>query len=89
MVQVTTFYCREDILWAKDYDNIVIISLAQNVAHTLEGVEATIWEYLTLGYSQSKLTTQLSSIFSISPELASTTIVKTLISWEKKDLVRR
>ena len=89
MTQVANFKCNEDIYWVKEFDKIVIISLKQNLACILEGTDAVIWEYLTLQYDNAGLTAHLSALLDISADAASNTMIKTLIAWEQKGLIKK
>jgi hypothetical protein len=89
MTHTMRFSCCEDIQWAKDSDRIVVISLDQNTSYALEGIEAMVWEYLTLGYTDPQLTTQLSALLDTSPACAHTTVTEILVAWERKGLIKQ
>lgn len=89
MMQATIFHCNEDIHWVKEFDKIVLISLEQNLAYVLEGTDAVIWEYLTLQYGSAQLIAHLSALLDISTDAANNTMIKTLIAWEQKGLIKK
>jgi hypothetical protein len=84
-----TFDCRKDLVWAKDYDKIVVLVLDLKKTQILEGNEAVVWEYLTLDYGDAQIAAHLSYFLEISFDDAYKEFAGILFSWEKRGLIVR
>lgn len=52
----------EGLVWVKDATQIIVIHVASQTAHLLQGEEMVVWDWLMLGYSFDELAFMLAEL---------------------------
>jgi hypothetical protein len=66
MSQRLIYHCSPSIIWVKDADQTLVVDRETGQSWALRGVEAVVWDLLTIGYSYQRIVPMLSLILSLS-----------------------
>lgn len=82
------YRCAPDITWVRDAGQVLLVDADKGLSRSLRGVEAAIWDFLTLGYRYAKIIRFLSVILKVSKDEAKRTLVATLRGWQDEGIVQ-
>jgi hypothetical protein len=68
MSPITGYRCSPTIVWVKDANQILLVNQKTDHSRFLRDVEATVWDWLILGYSYAKITQMLALMLNISED---------------------
>jgi len=88
MSQRLIYHCSPSTIWVKDADQTLVVDRELGQSWTLRGVEAVIWDLLTVGHSCQKAVQVLSLILSLSVEEAEHTFAGVLRKWKDASIVQ-
>ena len=80
-VQGFFYQCSPDITWVRDTGGTLLVDAVRAQAWSLSGVEASIWEWLTLAYPYDKVVHFLSVLLRIRADEAEETLLSALRGW--------
>lgn len=79
--------CPETVRWVNDAGQILVIDEQRGVTHTLRGVEAAVWDWLTLAYPYPVLVEMLAALLALSPGEAAARLEAILAAWQTAGLL--
>jgi hypothetical protein len=82
------YRCTPSIVWVRDTGQTLAVDEETGQSWTLRGVEAVVWDLLTVGYAYRRIVTLLALIFSLSTAEAEQTLASLLRRWQETELVR-
>ena len=88
MSQRLIYRCSPSIIWVKDADQTLVVDRETRQSWALRGVEAVVWDLLTIGYSYQRIVPMLSLILSLSMEEAEYTLAGVLRKWRDASIVQ-
>jgi len=81
------FTCPAHIKWVTDADQVLIVDEVRNQSHILEGEEATIWNWLALGYSHQRVIPMIAALWSVEAQTAEEELIRKLKGWNENGLL--
>jgi hypothetical protein len=75
------------MVWTRDVERSLLIDRETGASWTLEGVEATVWDLLVLGYPYPKVTGILAALLGRPAEKAEEFLAQTLAEWHREGIV--
>lgn len=88
MSQRLIYRCSPSIIWVKDTNQTLVVDRETGQSWALRGVEAVVWDLLTIGYSYQRIVPMLSLILSLSTEEAEYTLAGVLRKWRDASIVQ-
>jgi hypothetical protein len=85
---VGTYRCAPRVAWVQDAAQTLLVDRQDDRCWTLTGIEAAIWDLLTLGYASEQAVRFLSLFKSIPTEDARPALLTILQGWERAGLVQ-
>ncbi len=82
------YRCAPTIVWVKDAGLTLVIDQDRGQWWALRGVEATIWDLLTLNYPFARIAGFLSELLKLSGEEAAQQLLAAVREWEQAGIVR-
>jgi len=82
------YRCTPSIVWVRDAGQTLAVDEETGQAWTLCGVEAVVWDLLTVGYAYRRIVLLLSLIFSLPAAAAAQALDSLLRRWREMDLVQ-
>lgn len=82
-----SFHCAEHIKWVNDSTQVVIIDEMRNQTHILQGEEAAVWSWLTLGYSYERILPLVAALWTAEPQVANHKLAGLLTAWHSTGLL--
>ena len=79
--------CAPTVTWVKDASQILVVQREGERCWSLQGVEAVIWDLLTLRYGFAKMVDFLAVLSEDSREAAASTLLATVRHWEEEGIV--
>ena len=79
--------CAPTITWVKDASQVIVIEGRGARSWSLQGIEAVIWDLLTLNYGFAGMVDLLAVLLEGSRERAATTLLGTMRRWEEEGIV--
>jgi hypothetical protein len=79
--------CAPAITWVKDASQTIVVEGQGKRWWTLHGVDAVIWDLLTLNYDFARMVDFLAKLSEGSRERAAMTLLATVRYWEKEGIV--
>lgn len=88
MAQPPVVYCSTPgIAWVKDAELTLLVDEEQGRSWSLHGIEAAIWDLLTLAYSFPEIVQVVSLLARCGAEEASEIVTALLHTWEAQGIV--
>ena len=84
---VSAYDCAPTITWVKDASQTIVVEGRGKRCWTLRGVDAVIWDLLTLNYDFARMVDFLARLSEGSREKAAVTLLTTFRHWEKEGIV--
>jgi hypothetical protein len=81
------YRCAPAIAWVKDVRQTILVAAETGESWTLCGVEAAIWDLLTLNYPAEQITRLLSVLLALSPEQAAATLAGAIRTWAEAGIL--
>jgi hypothetical protein len=82
------YHCAPSIIWVKDADQTLVVDRGTGQSWALRGVEAVVWDLLSVGYSYHRIIPMLSVMLSLSAEEARRTLADVLRTWQDVSILR-
>jgi hypothetical protein len=82
------YHCAPSIIWVKDSDHTLVVDRDTGQSWALRGVEAVVWDLLSVGYSYHRIIPMLSVMLSLSVEDAGRTLADVLRTWRDASILR-
>ena len=82
------YCCSPSIVWVKDADQTLVVDKELGRSWALGGVEALVWDLLSVGYSYRRITRMLSLLLSLSVDEAEHTLGGVLQKWRRANIVQ-
>lgn len=82
-----TYSCSPRVSWAVDAGQIIVVDEQQGRHYCLRGVEAAVWDWLTLAYPYPRLLTLLANLLAVSPAQAAVPLHAMLRQWADMGLL--
>ena len=79
--------CAPNVTWVKDANQVIVVQGRGARCWSLQGVEAVIWDLLTLSYGFARMVDFLAVLSEGSRENAATTLLTTMRRWEEEGIV--
>jgi len=76
-----TYSCSPRVSWAIDAGQIIVVDEQYGRRHCLRGVEAAVWDWLTLAYPYPRLLALLVELLAVPPAQAAVTLRELLHRW--------
>lgn len=83
-----TYRCVPTIAWVKDAGQTLLVEEEAGRTWSLRGVEAAVWDWLSLGYSFDEIVGLLKVLVGASDEEARERLVAMLEGWKQAGIVR-
>jgi hypothetical protein len=80
--------CASDITWVRDADRILLVDAKKEQFWSLQGVEAAMWDWLTLAYPYEKIVRFLSLLSRVPAGEAERKFLTTLRGWQELGIVQ-
>lgn len=84
---MTLYCCIPDIVWTRDADQTLLVSPGQGQGWALRGVEATVWDLLTLHYPFERIVGFLAELLQLSGEEATRQLLAVVQGWEQAGIM--
>jgi hypothetical protein len=84
---MTVYCCVPAVVWVKDAGQTLLVEQERGQCWVLCGVEATIWDLLTLHYEFGRIVGFLSELLKLSGEEATQQLVAAIRNWEQAGIV--
>jgi hypothetical protein len=81
------YCCAPAVAWVKDTDHTILVEEEKRQAWCLQGMEATVWDLLTLNYTAAGIAGFLAVLWGGSVEEARKALVSVLQDWESAGIV--
>lgn len=88
MSQRLIYRCSPCIIWVKDVHQTLVVDREAGRSWALHGIEAVVWDLLTVGYSYRRIVPMLSLILSLSVEEAEHILAGVLRRWSDASIVQ-
>lgn len=88
MGQRLVYRCSPSIAWVRDANQTLVVDRETEQSWILHGVEAIVWDLLTVGYSYQSMVSMLSLTLSTSAEEAERTLAGVLEEWQGDGIVQ-
>jgi hypothetical protein len=85
--RILTYDCAPTITWVKDANQVIVIEGRGARCWSLQGIEAIIWDLLSLNYGFARMVDLLAELSEGSRENAVTTLLTTMRHWEEEGIV--
>ena len=83
------FYrCAPTIVWARDEGRVIVVDDQDKRSWLLDGIEAAIWDWVTMGYAHPRIVSMVSLTLKGSDAQAETLLENTLHRWYLAGLVQ-
>jgi len=82
-----SYRCRESLVWTRERERTLLIDRETGASWTLEGMEATVWDLLVLGYPYPRVAGILRALLSDPAEDAGEVLAETLARWHREGIV--
>jgi hypothetical protein len=79
--------CAPSISWVKDASQVIIVEGRGERSWSLQGVEAVIWDLLTLRYGYDRMVDFLTELSEGSRKNAEAALLATIQHWEEEGIV--
>jgi hypothetical protein len=79
--------CPESVRWVNDAGQILVIDERRGVTHTLRGVEAAVWDWLTLAYPYPALVEMLAALLTLPSDQSAERLGDILAAWQTAGLL--
>jgi hypothetical protein len=83
-----TYVCAPAIRWVKDLDQTILVDYDGQQSWILQGIDAAIWDLLTLGYGLEQTADFLAVLLTISSGEASHRLLATIQRWEQEGILQ-
>ena len=87
-VERSVYRCAPHIVWIRDADRVILVDPDNERSWLLHGIEAAIWDWLTVGYEYERIVGLLSLILQSSEDEAGATLTDALRRWCHAGLVQ-
>lgn len=84
----STYCCVPTIVWVKDAEQTILIETVGKRSWIIRGMEAAIWDWLTLNHPAERVVRFLSALSGTSTEEARKVLSSILQGWEKAGIVQ-
>ncbi len=84
---MTLYRCALAIVWVKDVGQTLLVAQERGQWWALRGVEATIWDLLTLHYSFEQIVGFLTEMLGLSGEEVVQRLLAVIRRWEQAGIV--
>jgi hypothetical protein len=81
--------CPAPVWWVKDADQILVVDEQKGTLVILRGLEAVIWDWLTLMYSYPRLVNLLAALRVVPADEAERQLIDVLSAWQSIGLLQR
>jgi hypothetical protein len=81
------YCCAPTVAWIRDADRMILVEEAKGRCWHLQGVEAVIWDLLTLHYPWDGIVDFLAVLLGASVQEASKTLLAALRDWKEAGIV--
>ena len=85
--EVRPFRCSPSIVWTRDHGRTLLVHEGTGVSRWLEGLEATAWDLVVLGYEPRAVGRFLADLGSITEPEAGQTIQGILEAWQRQGIL--
>lgn len=82
------YRCAPAITWLRDADRTLLVDAERGQSWPIHGVEAAIWDFLTLAYPYEKIVHFLSLLMTASSAEAERTLLAALRGWQRTGIVQ-
>ena len=82
------YRCTSSIVWVRDAGQTLAVDEETGRSWTLRGVEAVVWDLLTVGYAYRRIVLLLSLIFSLPAAAAAQALDSLLRRWREANLIQ-
>jgi hypothetical protein len=82
------YRCLPSIAWVKDAGQTLVVDRETGQSWALRGVEAVVWDLLSVGYSYRRIVPMLSLILSLSVEEAGRALARVMQEWRHAGILR-
>ena len=83
----SAYDCTPSISWVKDASQVMLVEGKWERTWSLRGVEAVIWDLLTLQYGFDQMVRFLAQLSEDTRENAAATLLATMQLWEEEGIV--
>jgi hypothetical protein len=73
--------------WVRDGETILLVNVQKNKVDNLSGVDASVWIWLTLHYSYSRLTNLLVALLNVSRAEAEEQLKSIFLKWVRMGIL--
>ena len=80
-LRFTSYCCAPDIEWVQDASQVLLVDAARGRSWPLQGVEAAIWDWLSLGYRYEQIARFVSLALGTSMDEAERALCAVLRGW--------
>jgi len=81
------YRCSPSITWVKDSDQTILVEEEKGQSWSIHGVEAVIWDLLTLHYSLGRIVRFLSVLLNGSKDEAIESLLVAIQRWEEAGII--
>lgn len=85
--RVLAYCCAAAVAWVKDADQTIVVEEETGRCWSMRGVEAAIWDLLTLDYSFEQIVRFLSALLNRSSEETTEALSTTMQRWEEAGIL--
>jgi hypothetical protein len=85
---LTHYFCAPTMTWVQDANQTFLVDADGGRFWSLRGVEAAIWDLLSLGYGYEKVARFLSLMLRVSEDEAESALSATLRRWQDEGIVQ-
>lgn len=82
------YRCAPTLVWVRDEGHVIVVDAQNARSWLLDGIEAAIWDWVTMGYSYPRIVNLASLILKGSQAQAETQLEETLHRWHRAGLVQ-
>lgn len=87
--RAVAYCCVSNIVWVKDKNGVFLVDPKADRSWSMNGIDAAIWDWLTLGYRHEQAVFLLSLILRVPEDEARQVICETLYRWQRMGIVEQ
>jgi hypothetical protein len=80
----TTLAPSASVHWAQEKDFVLLVDEQNGKSQSLRGSEASVWNWLTLGYAHSRIIHLLTAVLDENPDDAKSKLNGILLQWREQ-----